>query len=246
MFTNSFVKNGDMVALVPVRAGSKGLANKNIRDLNGQPLFFHAVTQGLRTVGRVLLSTDIAEIAEMSIPEECSVLWRPKSLADDDIAMESVIAHAIDEHNLWGLTIVLLQATTPLRADQDILRAIELFRAGNHDLVMAVTRKDKSVLKFGTLELDRFIPIRKAEDCFTNRQHLPSVYGPNGAVYVFDADEFAVHSQFPSRRIGAIEMPYERSIDIDTEEDWHLVQRLRSIESDDSLVSSVNPNSDFT
>ena len=228
---SSFCTNNNILAVVPVRAGSKGLSNKNIRDLNGKPLFLHAVAQALRTVGSVLLSTDIPEIANMPMPRGCSVLWRPDNLADDDTPMESVIAHAITEQKLLGYTLVLLQATSPLRSDSDIQRAIELFKFGNYDLVMTVTEKDKSVLKYGTLSDGRYIPISNPENCFKNRQNLPAVYGPNGAVYVFGADSFAVYGGFPSRRIGVLEVPFERSIDIDSEDDFRLVERIKKSES---------------
>jgi N-acylneuraminate cytidylyltransferase len=59
-----------------------------------------------------------------------------------------------------------------------------------------------------------------------NRQQLPPVYRPNGAVYVFDADWFAANGSLASRSIGFVEMPEERSLDIDTAEDFGRISAM--------------------
>jgi CMP-N-acetylneuraminic acid synthetase len=211
------------IAVVPVRAGSKGLPGKNLRCLDGVPLYLHAVAQGLRTVGRVLLSTDIPAIRQSDLPANVTLCVRPAELAADDTPMESVVAHLIEEHDLAGQTLVLLQATSPLRSDEDVLTAIALHAEGRHDLVMSVVARDSGVLKYGTLVGSDFSAMRDAAHCFSNRQSLPKVYGPNGAVYVFGADRFAAAEGFPTRCIGATEMPANRSIDIDTVDDFYSV-----------------------
>lgn len=212
------------IAVVPVRAGSKGLPGKNLRSLDGVPLYLHAVAQGLRTAGRVLLSTDIPVIRQSDLPANVTLCVRPSELAADDTPMEPVVAHLIEEHDLAGQTLVLLQATSPLRTDEDVLAAIALHAEGRHDLVMSVVARDSGVLKYGTLIGSDFSAMRDPTHCFSNRQSLPKVYGPNGAVYVFDADRFTAAEGFPSRCIGATEMPANRSVDIDTADDFDCVE----------------------
>lgn len=213
-----------LVAVVPVREGSKGLVGKNIRLLDGVPLYLHAVRQGMRTVGRVLVSTDIAEIDQKNLPEGCILCPRPVEFATDHTPMAPVIAHLIETQFLHGCTLVLLQATSPLREDADIAAAVALHAEGCYDLVMSVVERDRSVLKYGTLSDGDFIAMRDPSFCFQNRQMLPPVYGPNGAVYVFSAAEFMNVGNFPTRRIGAVEMPATRSVDIDTVEDFRHVE----------------------
>ena len=232
-----FAENHDSIAIVPVRAGSKGLTKKNVRLFNGKPLFLHTAFQALRVVGKVVITTDIAEIREMEMPADCSVCWRPDELCGDDVPMSTVIDHVIRNHDLAGYTLVLLQATSPLRSDQDIWRALDLFGTGSYSLVMTVTKKDSAALKHGTLCSDRYVPLGDQEDCFKNRQQLRSVYGPNGAVYVFGADQFVADGGFPSGRIGAVEVPFERSIDIDSEDDLRLAERLSEYNDRDETAS---------
>jgi N-acylneuraminate cytidylyltransferase len=57
-----------------------------------------------------------------------------------------------------------------------------------------------------------------------NRQQLSSVVGPYGALFVLEVDRFLAMNGFPSERIGAIEMPADRSVDIDTLNDLHGVE----------------------
>lgn len=222
---NSIFLNQDMIALVPVRAGSKGLPGKNCMDLNGLPLYEHAINQGLRTVGQVVLSTDIKDISNKVLPHGCEFCRRPTDLAADDTPMEDVIRYVITKNDLFKKTVILLQATSPLRADIDIYKAIELFKTSDYDMVLSVVKKDRSVLKYGSLEGSTFTSMRNNRFCFFNRQELPEVYGPNGAVYVFKADKFLELNGFPSKKIGAIEMPMERSTDIDSRADLDLIRQ---------------------
>lgn len=225
-------QNNNIIAIVPVRAGSRGLPGKNTLPVNGLPLYMHAVNQGLRTVGKVLLSTDIKSIANVHLPNGCTLCWRPPELSTFDTPMVSVIQHLIEDCALSSHRIVLLQATSPLRLDGDILAALKLFSQGQYDLVMSVVKQDSGVLKYGTLNGATFRAMREQNLCFANRQQLPTVHGPNGAVYVFEADHFTEQQSFPSQRIGAVEMPKERSVDIDTMDDLLYVEeyfRLRSV-----------------
>ena len=222
--------SNNVIAIVPLRAGSKGLPKKNLRIFNGKPLFLHTVAQALRVVGKAVITTDIPEIRKTNMRPGCSVCRRPRELCGDDVPMAAVIDHVIKNHDLWGHTLVLLQATSPLRSDQDICRAIDLFRSGLNSLVMTVTEKDRESLKYGTFRNDRYVPLGGEKDCFKNRQQLQPVYGPNGAVYVFDADQFVAEGGFPSARIGALEVPFERSIDIDSEDDLRLAEQLSKTE----------------
>ena len=208
---------GDFVAIIPMRAGSKGLPGKNVRMLAGAPLYMHAVQQGIRTVGRVLISTDISFIKPETLPQGCSLYKRPSELATDDALMASVIEHVILSAQLQGRVIVLLQVTSPLRTDEDIQSAISIYLSGEYDLVMSVVERDPNTLKYGTLDGDQFFGLRGSHYCFQNRQELPPLYGPNGAVYVFSASEFIASGGFPTKRIGVIKMPVKRSIDVDTE-----------------------------
>lgn len=207
-------------AVIPLRAGSKGLPNKNIRPLAGKPLYRHAVDQALAAgAQRVVISTDIPEVLAASLPTQVVRVHRPAELCGDQVPMAPVLVHALTEAGCHG-TVVLLQATSPLRQASDIEAALAVYAPGAFELVMSVTPADRGVLKWGTLHGNRFQPLSDPAYCFSNRQSLPPVVRPNGAIYVLDADGFVARGSFVSERIGVLEMSAERSQDIDNLEDF--------------------------
>lgn len=216
---------GRIIALIPVRGGSKGLPGKNIRPLAGVPLYARAVAQGLRVVGRCVVSTNIASILDAPAPEGCVLLRRPDALCSDDVPMDAVINDVIEQLKLEDATkIVLLQATSPLRTDADVAAVLALHDGGAHDLVMSVTGTDSGILKYGMLEGPDYIPVAHPEYCFTNRQQLPRVFRPNGAIFVFSAGVFRRNGGLATQSIGAAEMPAARSFDIDSLADFEAAE----------------------
>lgn len=217
------------IGLVPVRAGSKGLPGKNFKSMLGKPLFVHAVEQALRHFDEVIVCTDFNSISDMELPRGCTVLMRPRELAEDNTPIDQVISFVIDQLSLTDYDIVLLQATSPLRSDQTIIDAIDLFDTNKFDLVMSVVERDPKILKYGTISDEVFYAVRGNELCFANRQALPKVYGPNGAVYVFSAKRFQKFKSFPTNNIGVVHMPIERSLDIDTHSDFEKAEKLLAV-----------------
>lgn len=217
----------ELIAVVPARGGSKGLPGKNLKPLAGVPLWRRAADQGLDAgASRVIVTTDIAEIIGGMYAGQIEVVARPDDLAGDAVPMAPVLMHALADQRYAGATVVLLQPTSPLRSVEDIRGAVALYGEGGADLVMSVTEADRGVLKYGTIENGMFQPMREAAHCFSNRQALPEVWRPNGAVYVFARDWFLQNVGFESERIKAWPMPIERSADIDSEADFARAEAL--------------------
>ncbi|MGE0097372.1 MAG: hypothetical protein AB7S86_03395 [Hydrogenophaga sp.] len=213
-------------AVIPLRAGSKGLPSKNIRPLAGKPLYRHALDQALAAgASRVVITTDMPEVLWAELPTEVTLVERPAELAGDHIPMAPVLQHALQAADVHG-TVVLLQATSPLRRAADIESALTVFSGGYFEVVLSVTEADRGVLKWGTLRGNRFQPLSDPAYCFANRQSLPPVVRPNGAIYVLDAEGFIARGSFVSERIGVLQMPLERSQDVDTLEDFERCEAL--------------------
>jgi CMP-N-acetylneuraminic acid synthetase len=207
-------------AVIPLRGGSKGLPGKNTRLLAGKPLYMHAVDVALEAgADRVILSTDIADVLLATLPHGVHAIERPAHLCGDDVPMAPVLVHALQVSACNG-TVALLQATSPLRQVCDVQAALDVFATGRFELVMSVTEADRGVLKWGRVEGDRFVPLSDPAHCFSNRQSLPPVVRPNGAVYVMQAEWFMTSGSFVSERIGLVHMSPERSQDIDTLADF--------------------------
>lgn len=216
-------------AVIPLRAGSKGLPGKNTRLLAGKPLYRHAVDAALEAgAHRVILTTDIPEVLSATFPLAVQAIHRPTDLCGDAVPMAPVLRQALQAAACDG-TVVLLQATSPMRQAADIQAALHVFATGQHELVMSVTEVDRGVLKWGRLDGDRFVPLSEPAYCFANRQTLPPVVRPNGAVYVMNAEWFLKRGSFVSERIGVVQMSAERSQDIDTLADFERCEALLTI-----------------
>lgn len=212
--------------MIPLRGGSKGLPGKNTRTLAGKPLYQHAVDAALAAgATRVLVSTDIQAVLDASHSTSVQVLQRPAHLCGDTVPMAPVLGHVLETAQVQG-PVVLLQATSPLRAPNDIVQALALLDDQAYELVMSVTEADRGVLKWGRVDAGRFVPLSQPEYCFSNRQSLPPVFRPNGAIYAMQAEWFRAHLSFVSERIGVIIMPLQRSYDIDSLADFERCETL--------------------
>jgi N-acylneuraminate cytidylyltransferase len=218
--------NPPLVFLIPFRSGSKGLCDKNILDLAGLPLYLHTLKQALSfDDGLVYASTDYPLSKLPCFPDKVTYLKRRPELCSDDATMSDVVTDFIKTNKMLNTTIVLLQVTSPLRKIEDIDHAIKMFHETSFDLVMSVTKIGSSVLKTGFVgDQSEFIPLHDSKSCFSNRQELPDVYKPNGMIYIFDSSWFIENKGLSTSNIGALRIPCERSIDIDTMADLKLAE----------------------
>tara|TARA_Y100000739_G_C20599682_1_gene462259 strand:+ start:1455 stop:2129 length:675 start_codon:yes stop_codon:yes gene_type:complete len=217
----------NLISIIPLRDGSKGLKNKNTAIIDGEPLYHRTLKQALRLTHKCIINTDIKEVLSQDFGSNVQIYKRDKKYAQDNSEMKEVLIDLFSNINLKDKIIILLQATSPLRSDIDIKKAIEIYNSGNFSIVMSVKNVDPKVLKYGYQVNNEFIPINK-KFTFSNRQSLPNIYAPNGAIYIFSVNDFLKNNSLPNNNIGFYEMPYERSIDIDKKEDLFEVNKLIS------------------
>jgi CMP-N-acetylneuraminic acid synthetase len=218
------------IALIPMRKGSKGIKNKNVHFLAGIPLFQHTINAATNAKAEAIyISTDIKEILESPKQDGIFKIRRTKNLAGDEIPMADVVLDFLSEGIGADIadskTIVLLQVTSPLRNSEDIRKALQLFEQVKGNLVISVTDAKNDVLKYGLISGGKFQHISSPEYSFQNRQRLPKVYRPNGAIYIFKAGWFRSKKSFATPSTFAYKMPAERSVDIDTIDDFKLVEK---------------------
>ena len=213
------------VAIVPCRAGSKGLPDKNFLILGSEKLYKIALDQALRCISEVIISSDKnleKELACYSVEQH----RRSPELSTDHSTMAELMFELIRRYQLHESTIVLLQPTSPLRRDEDISKCINTFKNNTFDLVFTVSSQDRAVLKSGFVRGNKFVPIGEPDFTFMNRQDLPELFRPNGAVYVFNGGWFVENNGFTSNNIGVVEMPKENSLDIDNQQDFDRVAQI--------------------
>jgi N-acylneuraminate cytidylyltransferase/CMP-N,N'-diacetyllegionaminic acid synthase len=228
-------KNKRILALIPARGGSKGLPHKNIRLLMGNPLIAWSIEEAKKSkyLDRVVVSTDDKKIAVISKEYGANVPFlRPKKFSTDKSAMMGVVFHALkwmesngDHYDL----VLLLQPTSPLRKVQDIDEAIELLFKKKSQAIVSVCRQEQHPYGMNTLPksgcLGAFI---RLEVVNKNRQELPVFYRINGAIYLACVNYLEKNRQFLGKKTYACIMPIERSVDIDSLQDFEFARFLLS------------------
>ena len=103
-----------ILSIIPARAGSKGIPNKNIRIIGGHPLVYYAIKNALdsQMITDVIVSTDSPEVKIIAEQMGAKVKWRNKTLCGDEITLDAVIADAIPNKEQWDY-IVTMQPTSP-------------------------------------------------------------------------------------------------------------------------------------
>ena len=193
--------------------------------IGSKKLYKITLDQALRCINEVIISSDKnleKELGCYSVKQH----RRSPALATDQSTMAELMLELIRMYELQKSTIVLLQPTSPLRRDDDISKCIKTFENNTFDLVFTVSAQDRAVLKSGFIRGNKFIPLAEPEFTFMNRQDLPELFRPNGAVYVFNGGWFEENNGFTSNNIGVVEMPKENSLDIDNREDFDLAAQI--------------------
>lgn len=229
-------KPSRVLGVIPARGGSKGVPQKNIRLLGGQPLIGYTIKTALAclTLDRVIVSTDDPHIAEIARTAGAEVPFlRPAALAGDTTHTPPVIAHAaryLEEYEGYTADLVVtLQPTSPLRRTEHITQAVETLQQDPClDSVISVCQAEFPPFWMLRFEQGRLVPfINGAVDYFLlERQQLPPVYRPNGAVYVTRRALLLTAGVVIGKRIGAVVMDEESSLDVDTPLD---LQRLELV-----------------
>lgn len=227
------------VAIVPARGGSKGVPGKNLALLAGRPLIAHTIEAARKAaqIGRVIVSTDSQEIADVALEEGAEVPFlRPAELARDDMPTMPVILHAVmwlaEQEDYRPEHILLLQVTSPLRTAQDIDAAISMAAERQADAVVSVCEAAVHPYWVKTVGEDgKLADFLKLDRACTRRQDLPAAYALNGAIYLGRRSVLVERQTWYTDRTYAYVMPAERSLEIDTPWDLRLAELIVSSQS---------------
>lgn len=221
------------LAVIPARSGSKGLKDKNIRNLNGKPLLAYTIEAAKNSgiFDEIIVSTDSAEYAEIAKIWGANVPFlRSNDLSNDIASSWDVVKDVINRCKKLGSefeTVTLLQPTSPLRTSEDIIEGYKIMKKKDANLVVGVCEMDHSPLWANTLpdshSLEEFI---KPEVAKVPRQSIPKYYRINGALYIVKVDYFLQTADIYSNRSFASIMRKENSVDIDNQIDFKFAEVL--------------------
>lgn len=226
-------KNKRILALVPARSGSKRLPGKNTLIFNGKPLLAWSIEHAKRSqfIDLIVVSTDSKKIAKTAKKFNAEAPFlRPKKISGTSSKTVDVIFHAVDFLNSKGLFfdyIILLQPTSPLRAEYDIDEAIKLFFNKKAQSVISVCKVEHNPSWSATLTKSLSMKNFINTNILYKRKHgLPGFYRINGSIYFSSVNYLRKNKGFLGDGTIAYLMPKERSIDIDDEIDFMTAELL--------------------
>jgi len=227
------VTPGGVLALIPARGGSKGIPDKNIRQLAGRTLLEYAAQAAFqsRVVDRAVLSTDSERIAAegrrigLDVP-----FMRPGDIAGDETPMLAVIEHAVDALEQGGWLpeiVVLLQPTSPLRQPDHVRSAVQQLRDSAADSVVTVVEVPRHLSPDYVMRIEegRLVPFLPQGAAVTRRQDARPAWVRDGTVYAFWLRTLRDTRTIYGRNCLPLVLAARESLTIDTPDDWHEAER---------------------
>lgn len=221
------------IAIIPARSGSKGLKDKNIKELAGKPLMAYTIEAALSSMqfDEVMVSTDSEIYAEIAKSYGAHVPFlRSAATSTDKATSWDTVEEVLNGYSKLDMifdTFCLLQPTSPLRDADDIVNAYKLYTEKANFAVISVCEAEHSPLWCGQLpengEFLNFI----SQDAMIQRQAGGKFYRLNGAIYIVNCEKFKTDRYFYQSGSFAYVMPQERSIDIDTLIDFKIAEIIQ-------------------
>lgn len=220
-----------VLAVVPARAGSMGLRDKNIRTFCGKPLVAHVkdVIEQVPEITHSVCSTDSAAIAKAS-----GLDWviRPVHLAGNHIGdvdvLQDAVARAEMMHNTTFDIILMLQPTSPLRRPNHVRDCLNRLRFENFDSVWTVTPIPLAHHPLKSLCVGPDLHMTYScigAELVIERQQLKQTYARNGFCYAMTRECLMCQGKTLGRNAGAV-ICFGDYVSIDTGSDFEYAERL--------------------
>lgn len=217
-----------ILGVIIARGGSKGVPGKNLREVLGRPLIAWTIEAAKKStlLTKVVLSSEDLDIISVARRYGCEVPFvRPTELSGDHVPGIEPVVHAVE--SLPGYDyVVLLQATSPLRSADDIDCAIRLCVDRGVRSCISVNQPSKSPYWMYRVSSEGYLRPLIEQNDFHRRQDLPEVFALNGAVYVVSCAALLAERRLMTSDCVPYVMPFERSVDIDSEFDFMVFETL--------------------
>lgn len=199
-----------VISVIPARAGSKGVPNKNIRLLNGKPLIYYAIKNALESkyITEVVVTTDSKEVEIIAKQMGARVRWRNEALCGDEVTLDSVIYDAIKEREYDY--VVTMQPTSPTLKKETLDGAIKYALDNNLDTTISGVNAPHLAWKMDN-EGNKYPDYKER----LNRQYLPPYYLETGA-FVISRKEVVTETSRIGNKVDIYEISEDEAIDIDT------------------------------
>ena len=207
------------IAVIPARAGSRGIPNKNIRLIGGNPLVYYSIKTALDCpyIDRIIVTTDSESVATIAAHLGVAVHWRKKELCADDVTLDAVVYDAVK--GCHADYVITMQPTSPTLKPETLSAAIRYSLDTDCDSVISVVNRPH----LSWTKKDNIVIPNYSER--VNRQFLPPHYMETGAFVISKSSAITPVSRL-GKDIQVFEISEEEAIDIDSSLDLILASEL--------------------
>jgi len=201
-----------ILGVIPARAGSKNIPNKNIRIIGGHPLIYYSIKNAIDSnyITDVIISTDSDYVKIIGDQMGVPVKWRDASLCGDTVTLDAVIYDAIPVGE-WDY-VITLQPTSPTLKSETLDSAINYAISNDLDTLISVINKPHlSWGEKGGVKVPNYTER-------LNRQYLPPYYIETGAFVISKASVVTANTRI-GEKVDVYEISEDESFDIDNFED---------------------------
>jgi len=224
----------NILAVIPARASSREIPNKNIRIIQGYPLIYYSIYNALNSVyiTDIVVTTDSEEVSLIATQMGITCKWRDEKLCGDDVTLDEVINDAIPNNKNWDL-IITMQPTSPTLSIKTLDKAIEYTIKNNLDTVISAVNKPH--LSWSVIKGIKVPNYEKR----LNRQYLPPNYIETGAFMISRGSVVSNLTRI-GNKVDVFEMPFNEACDIDSFVDLQNAISLLNVEKVAIYVNGNN------
>ena len=222
-----------ILGIIPARAGSKRIPNKNKKTFYGKPLISYIIEEAVRSsrLDTVVVNSNDEDILSIASSYENIIpLRRPEEISQDHSKAIEYVHHTIEYFNNKGINfevVVILQPTSPLTLSTDIDKTIQLLENTNADSSVSIVELAHAInpLKMKVLDGDKLLPYLEKERGRMSADELPKIFIRNCSIYASKI-EIIEQGMIIGEDCRGYIMPEERSIDINSPMDFEFAEFL--------------------
>jgi len=233
------MKKIDNLIIIPCRKGSKGIKLKNFIKIKKKSLYEVSLNHAL-VIKKKFKSSEIVVSTDYNLKKNLTnfftILRRPKSISQDKSKSFEYVLHAIKYYlnlNISFKNIIILQPTSPLRSNFDLISCIKIFNKKRANSLITVY--EESYINSNVMYKKKGIyglPLNKKHNKGEGRKKKNIVYVRKGSIYIVNLNYFLLTKKIISPKPLIYVMSKFNSLNINTKDDLEIYKKLKSIDLD--------------
>lgn len=218
------------LCIIPARAGSKRIPNKNLKDFLGKPIMAYSILTALNSnlFDEVIVSTDSKEISDIASKYGAGTPFiRSEKNSNDYATTFDVIREVLSFYDKKGIQFeeaCCLYATAPLTTTMKLHQALRLLNSKNFITVFPVIRYGTAIQRAMTKNLDNRMQLLQPEYELVRSQDIEPSFHDAGQFYFFKVKQTLICGKLYTENTGILEISENEGQDIDSEIDWQLAE----------------------